>query len=113
MRSTKSGETAIELRGYDRIWLLDAGHRFEIIEVKPGHRIEDIDTRAWGTGFENWTYATHVEARRYSKADDADFTGWIVERGNTNSDLIPNKADAVREARHMLTTVKSWYWEGK
>lgn len=112
MATTKSGEKATKVRGYDRVWLLQfpAGHTLRFIEVKPGIRIEDIDTRIVER-HPNVTWEEHVTATRITKADGAEYTGWIVARGRNDSGPIATKADALRNMRYLLADITTWFWK--
>lgn len=111
MKFTKSGEKATRLRGHNRAWLLQSRSGYlRIIEVKPGVSIEDIDTRI-AERHPNETWEERITISKISKADGADYTGWIVACGPRDSGPIANKTDALRNARYMLADIAKPYWE--
>lgn len=48
-------------------------------------------------------------ARRFTKAEGAAFSGWVVESGHNPSDPLPTKP----EAMHLLKLIVADYWEGR
>ena len=114
MPTTANGLKATAVRGASWIYLVESPTLVEAIEVKPGLRIEDIDTRAIpAPGFENWTFATHLAARKLGRRDcnEGAEPGWYVHTdGGDWYGPIDTKADAVRSVRDDLAKLKNWYW---
>lgn len=111
MTTTANGRKATAVRGASRVHLVESATRVELVEVKPGLRIQDVDTDAVpAPGFENWTHATLMSASRQTRRGDSENPGWYVEAGTNWYGPIATKADAIRHLRHEFTQRAARYW---
>lgn len=109
MAITKNGKKATALRNRTRMYLIDSGDTVEIIEVRPGVKIEDVDTLEV-VKFPGWTCHSLVEAWRRTPGDGAATPGWYVCKGSNIYGPISNKKDTVKELRRVLAETTNRIW---
>jgi hypothetical protein len=112
MATTKSGEKATRLRGYKHFWLLQPRHgrRINVIELKPGARIEDVDTRIVQRA-EDVTWGEHIAASKFKSEYSADPRPvWYVTLPGCNSvGPYTTKTDTLREIRTALPNLHRYF----
>lgn len=108
MATTKNGERAVKVRGYERVYLVYARPwRMHLIEVKPGVAIEDVDLmEVVRSG--DWTYEEIASASCWRSKYDVR-KRWYVTKGN-NCISQDTKAQAEVQMRMMLADMQTLTW---
>lgn len=103
MGTTKNGHKATAIRGRSRLYLIEGrtGRRMEIIEVKPGVSVEDIDTRMVARE-DTVTFEVHFSAWKVTPRDGICPPGWYFERKANSAGPFPTKREAIRQMRLIL-----------
>lgn len=104
MPTTKNGKTAVHLRGLSRIYRVEHHKGYlTVIEIKPGVRIEDIDTSTIEAPGQ-YTWEEIYSAQRRYRADEGNFTPgwWVGSLSNPASEPYRTRRAAEAGIRAML-----------